>query len=73
MPTNPLSGPSSTTELARQKLILKVAIAVLVIGAGLIVFLARSVALPLRLFVASTDLVLAAVLWLVLRQKFSGK
>jgi len=73
MPTNPLPVRSPAAELARQKLILKAAIAVLVIGAGLIVFLARSVALPLRLFVASTDLILAAVLWLVLRQKFSGK
>jgi hypothetical protein len=70
---NPPSPPTNTRELRRQRLILKAAIAVLVIGALLIALLAKNVALPLRLFVASTDLILAAVLWLLLRQKFSSK
>lgn len=60
-------------ELARQKLILGFVIAALVGMAILVLTIVPHLALPLRIFVAATDLILAAVLLLVLRQKFSGK
>jgi hypothetical protein len=60
-------------ELARQKLILGFVIAALVGMAILVLTIVPNLALPLRIFVAATDLILAAVLALVLRQKFSGK
>ena len=56
-------------ELARQKLILYVVVAVLLIGAGLIIVLAKSVALPMRLLAAGLDIVLAAAIWLLGRQQ----
>lgn len=54
---------------ARQKLIAKIVIAVLVLGAILVATLATAIPLPLRLLAAATDLLAAAVLWLLLRQK----
>lgn len=60
-------------ELARQKLILVIVIVVLLGMAALVLTVVPHLALPLRIFVAATDVILAAVLWLVLRQKFMGK
>jgi hypothetical protein len=53
---------------ARPKRILRVLIVVLVIGAILLATLATKILLPVRLLLAATDLVAAAVLWLALRQ-----
>lgn len=61
--------PADSTRL-RQRRVLQIAIFMLIAGAVLIVSIAR-IPLPVRLFVAVTDLIAAAVLWLVLRQKFS--
>lgn len=74
MPTDPSLPPKpSDAEIARQKLLLGVIVTVLVVGAGLIIFLAKSIPLPMRLLAASMDIILAAVLWLLSRQKLSGK
>ena len=67
-PSDPRAG-----ELARQKMILTVVIVAVAIGAVLFVVLARRLPLPLRLLITGSDLVVVAAIWLVLRQKFSGK
>jgi len=67
-PTDPRAG-----EIARQRMILTIIIGAVVIGAVLVVAVARQLPLPIRLLIAGSDLVVAAVLWLVIRQKFSGK
>ncbi len=61
------------SDLARQKLILVIVMFVLLGMAALVLTVVPHLPLPLRIFVAATDVILAAVLWLVLRQKFSGK
>lgn len=63
----------ATRERARQKLILQIVIVVLVAGALAIVFLARSIPLSTRLFVAATDLTVAGVMIVLLRQKFAER
>ena len=60
-------------DIARQRLILTVIIGAVALGAILVVVVAKQLPLPLRLLIAGSDLVVAAVLWLVIRQKFSGK
>lgn len=67
----PPSPPPS--ELARQKLILRVVILAFVVMAVLVLTVVPHLNLPVRIFVAAMDLILAAVIWLVLRQKFSGR
>lgn len=67
----PENRPSA--ELARQKLILWIVIFALIGMAILVLTIVPHLALPIRIFVAATDLILAAVIALVLRQKFSGK
>jgi uncharacterized membrane protein len=56
--------------LSQQRTILKVAIGVLLAAAVLVLTLAGRLPLPARLFTAAMDVVLAGVLWVVLRQKF---
>jgi hypothetical protein len=63
-------NPPSDREYAQQRLILKIIIGVLVLAAVLVLTLATKLPLSARLFAAGTDVALAAVLWLVLRQKF---
>jgi hypothetical protein len=67
-PTDPRAG-----DIARQKMILTVVIGFIALAALIFVVAARQLPLPLRLLIAGSDLVVAAVLWLVIRQKFSGK
>ncbi len=77
-----MSSPSSPPQLpppssaerdrARQKVILKVAIGVLVAGSLAVAILPRSIPLPARLFVSATDLAVAGVLVVLFRQKFSN-
>ena len=45
----------------------------LVVMAFLVIKVVPNVPLPARIFVAVSDLVAAVILWVVLRQKFSGK
>lgn len=49
---------------------LKLVIGFLLVSAAVFAFAITAIALPLRLLVASIDVTGAAVLWLVLRQKF---
>lgn len=58
-------------ERARQRTVIILVIVALVIMAALVLTVVPKLILPLRIFIAATDLVLAAVLWLLLRQKFS--
>lgn len=62
------NNPAS--ERARQRTIIIVVIVALVVMAGLVLTVVPKLILPVRLFIAAMDLILAAVLWLVLRQKF---
>ena len=64
-PTGKGKGP-----LARQRSIIKLVIGLLLVMAALALVVVPRLATPLRVFVAASDVILAAVLWLVLRQKF---
>jgi hypothetical protein len=68
-----MTNEPTSRDLARQKLILRIVIGALVVMAVLAIVAVPRLRLPVRLFVASTDLIAAAVLWLLLRQKFGGK
>lgn len=58
---------------ARQKKTLTILIVALAAGAGFIATFATRIPLPLRLLVAATDLVGAAVLWVAMRQQSAKK
>lgn len=66
VPPNP-----SDLERARQRTILIIVIVALLVMAGLVLTVVPKLILPARIFIAAMDVVLAAVLALVLRQKFS--
>ena len=67
-PTDPRAG-----EIARAKMALTIAL--VAIGASAVVALIalRHYPLALRLFLVAGDLIVMAALWLIVRQKFSGK
>ena len=67
-PTDPRAG-----EIARQKLALTIALVVISLSAVLALVMLRHYSLPLRIFLVTGDLIVMAALWLVMRQKFSGK
>ena len=70
---NPLAEQKKADqERARQAAALKVIIAFLLVAAVVVVGFVKIIPLPLRVLVAATDVIGAAVLWLVLRQKFSN-
>ncbi len=60
-------------KIARQKRILKIMIAVLALGGLAIAALATRVPLPLRLFLAATDLVAAAFFTVAIHQASAKK
>jgi uncharacterized membrane protein len=64
---------SSDSERARQRTILIIVIVALLVMAGLVLTVVPKLILPARIFISAMDLVLAAVLALVLRHKFSRK
>jgi hypothetical protein len=68
----PPNDPRSA-DLANKKLILTIVCCGLVVSALCIVILPIPLPLPLRLAVGFIDLVAAAAIWLIGRQKFSGK
>ena len=70
MPTEKTPGPDLSPQRARQARTLKLIIGFLLLSAAAFAFLFTRIALPLRLFVAATDITLAAVLWLLLHQTF---
>lgn len=63
----------ATNERARQALGLKIVVAFLLLAAVVVGVFLKALPLPVRLMVAATDVVVAVVLMLVLRQKFSAK
>ncbi len=65
--------PAPADKDARPKRILKILIVVLIIGAVLLATLATKIPLPVRLLIAATDLIGAAVLWVAMRQASQGK
>ena len=67
-PTDPRAG-----EIAGKKLRLAIICAMLGLSALVILVLPVRLPLPVRLGVAFTDLVAAATVWLVGRQKLDGK
>ena len=67
-PTDPRSG-----EIARAKLALTIAFIFIGLSAVIALVFLRHYSLPLRLFIVAGDLIVMATLWLVVRQKFSGK
>ena len=69
LPTTPPTSDVAA-QRKRQALTLKFVIGILLVSAGVFAFLLKGLALPLRLMIASMDVSLAAVLWLVLHQKF---
>jgi hypothetical protein len=67
-PTDPRAG-----EIARAKLALTLACAFIGVSAVLALVFLKTYPLPLRLFIVAGDVIVMATLWLVVRQKFSGK
>lgn len=67
-PTDPRS-----TDLARKKFMLTIVCIGLVVSALTILLLPIPLPLSVKLIVGFTDLVAAAVIWLIARQKFSAK
>ena len=67
-PTDPRSG-----EIARAKMALTIAFLFIGLSAVLALVFLRHYPLALRLFIVVGDLIVMATLWLVVRQKFSGK
>jgi len=65
-PTDPRAG-----DLARQKFIMHLVVSALVIGAILLLVLPVPLPPPLRVGLAAIDLIAAATVWLVGRQKFN--
>jgi len=67
-PTDPRAG-----DLARQKAILTIVLLSICVGAVVMLFAFRRSPLPVRVALATGDLIAAAAVWLVIRQKFAGK
>jgi len=67
-PTDPRTG-----EIARAKMALTIALVFIGVSAVVAVVALRHYPLALRLFILAGDLIVMATLWLVVRQKFSGK
>ncbi len=64
---------SPEEKIAKQKRTLTILIGVLFVGAILIATLAKKVPAPLRFFLAATDFVAAAFLWVAMRQQSAKK
>lgn len=70
LPKSTVPGKTPAEARARQAQGLKLVIAFLLVSAVVFGAFVTALPLPVRLFVAATDLIIAAVLGLVLRQKF---
>ena len=72
--TPPPLDPRTAALRARQKTFVYLAMALLLLGATALVALPlHKIPFAVRALGAATDIVIAAVLWLVVRQKFNGK
>ncbi|MEO6875946.1 MAG: hypothetical protein ABI222_14095 [Opitutaceae bacterium] len=67
-PTDPRAG-----DIARAKMALTIALIAIAISTIVALVFLRHYPLALRLFIVAGDLIVMATLWLVARQKFSGK
>lgn len=67
-PTDPRAG-----DIARAKLALTIAMLAIALSCAVALVFLRHQPLPLRLFLVAGDVIVMAALWLVVRQKFSGK
>ena len=67
-PHDPRAG-----EIARAKMALTIALLAIGASSVLVLIFLKSQPLALRLFIVASDLIVMAALWLVVRQKFSGK
>ncbi len=65
-PTDPRTG-----EIARAKMALTLAFIFIALGAVMVAVFVKSV--PIKVFIIASDLIVMSALWLVVRQKFSGK
>lgn len=59
--------------LATQRKLMRLTVAALLLGAVLLVTVATRLPLAVRLLLASIDVIAAASLWLLFRQKFGGR
>ena len=69
--TNPLP-PSRRGDPKRQLMLLKLTVAILLGIAFIILLLPGPIPKPIRIVIAMTDLVAAAAIWLLGRQRISG-
>lgn len=69
-PPRDLPTPSGGHHPARQRFVLQATVVILVLVAVLILVLPIRIPKPLRIIMALTDLVAAAVIWLLARQRF---
>jgi len=65
-PTDPRSG-----EVARAKMALTLSFIFIALGAVMVALFVKST--PIKVFIIASDLIVMSALWLVVRQKFSGK
>ena len=73
-PTSPPPDPRTAQLRARQKSSVYFAMAMLLLAAiALVALPLNRIPFAVRALGAATDVVIAAVLWLVVRQKFDGK
>jgi hypothetical protein len=73
MPESENLTPNEDAQRARQANGLKAVIVILLIFAVIVGFFLKVLPLPVRILVAATDVIAAAVLALVIRQKFSKR
>lgn len=69
---NPSFDPREDA-LRKARLMLRLVVGGICVGAGLILIFAKQLPLPARVLMAAMDIIIAAVLWLVMRQKLAGK
>ncbi len=67
------SPTSEALQRTRQKVILIALGTVLMLGGFVVLFALKRMPLPMRLVVGLGDLIAASALFMILRQKFSGK
>ena len=73
MTTNLPPSQNDEAQLARQATGLKAVIVILLIFAVVVGFFLKVLPLPVRILVAATDVIAAAVLALIIRQKYSRR
>ena len=73
MPANLPPSQNDDAQLARQATGLKAVIVILLIFAVVVGFFLKVLPLPVRILVAATDVIAAAVLALIIRQKYSRR